>query len=286
MSQHTEKEYGEKAPADADRNVDQIRDILFGGQMRDYERRFAELAQRLEHEAARMREDLDRRFAALDARLDEQIERLGRLVKQESADRARALDDLESRIQQAARTQRDELNAALAQLVQDLARNDERGRQGLASLSAALDRGLAQADAALTATRAELRGDKVGREDLSALFTELSLRLNGEFELPARKPRGARPATRVSALKRLAAQPGFSGAGGGGRGTARCCGARRSARGRGRRGMHAPGRFDRVRRCGIGRRVVANLILVLVRRALSCRLSACSSWRLRRDTRS
>ena len=28
-----------------DRNVDQIRDILFGGQMRDYERRFIELAQ-------------------------------------------------------------------------------------------------------------------------------------------------------------------------------------------------------------------------------------------------
>lgn len=27
----------------ADRNVDQIRDILFGGQMRDYERRFQEL---------------------------------------------------------------------------------------------------------------------------------------------------------------------------------------------------------------------------------------------------
>lgn len=177
----------EKAAVDADRNVDQIRDILFGGQMRDYERRFAELAQRLEQEAARMREDLDRRFAALDARLDEQIERLGRLVKQESADRARALDDLETRMQQAARSQRDELNAALAQLVHDLARNDERGRQALAALSAALDKGLIQADAALAATRGELHGDKVGREDLSSLFTELALRLKGEFELPARE---------------------------------------------------------------------------------------------------
>ena len=28
------------ADAAADRNVEQIRDILFGGQMRDYERRF------------------------------------------------------------------------------------------------------------------------------------------------------------------------------------------------------------------------------------------------------
>ena len=30
-----------------DRNVDQIRDILFGGQMRDYERRFQDLAERV-----------------------------------------------------------------------------------------------------------------------------------------------------------------------------------------------------------------------------------------------
>jgi hypothetical protein len=182
MSKHDEK-----AAVDADRDVDQIRDILFGGQMRDYERRFAELAQRLEQEAARMREDLDRRFAALDARLDEQIERLGRLVKQESADRSRALDDLETRVQQASRTQRDELDAALAQLAQDLARTDERGRQALAALSATLEKGLAQADAAITATRGELRGDKVGREDLSALLTELALRLKGEFDLPAGK---------------------------------------------------------------------------------------------------
>ena len=38
-----------KKPADAgaERNVDQIRDILFGGQMRDYERRFEEFGQRI-----------------------------------------------------------------------------------------------------------------------------------------------------------------------------------------------------------------------------------------------
>ena len=33
--------------AGGDRNVEQIRDILFGGQMRDYERRFLEITQRL-----------------------------------------------------------------------------------------------------------------------------------------------------------------------------------------------------------------------------------------------
>jgi hypothetical protein len=175
------------AAPDGERNVDQIRDILFGGQMRDYERRFGELAQRLEQESTRLREEIDRRVAALEARLDEQVDRQGRALKQEGADRARAIDDLESRTQQAARTQREELNAALAQLADDLARHDERARAALAALSSALDKSAAQADAALAAARQELRGDKVGRTDLSALLTEVALRLKGEFELPARK---------------------------------------------------------------------------------------------------
>ena len=36
----------------------------------------------------------------------------------------------------------------------------------------------------LTASRDELRGEKVSRDNLAALFTELALRLKGEFELP------------------------------------------------------------------------------------------------------
>ncbi|MCE3002099.1 MAG: hypothetical protein LW860_05260 [Xanthomonadaceae bacterium] len=175
------------AVAEGDRNVEQIRDILFGGHMRDYERRFGELGRRLELESERLREEVERRFAALDARLDDHVERLGRLLKQEAADRIRQLDDLESRTLSAARTQREEINAALSQLAEDLARRDERARASLASLSGSLDRAASQAEASLAAARTELRLEKVGREDLSALFTELALRLKGEFELPARK---------------------------------------------------------------------------------------------------
>lgn len=176
-----------RAEPEGDRNVEQIRDILFGGQMRDYERRFAELAGRLEQESERLREEIERRFAALDARLDDQVERLSRLLKQEGADRVRQLDDLESRTLQAARTQREEINAAIAQLAEDLARRDERARASLASLSGSLDKAVAQAEASLAAARTELRVEKAGREDLAALFTELALRLKGDFELPVRK---------------------------------------------------------------------------------------------------
>lgn len=125
-------------PAAADRNVDQIRDILFGGQMRDYERRFTELSERLDQEAQRLRHDTETRVAALEKRLDEQFDRLQKALRQEIQDRGQSLDDLESRVQQAARTQRTELSASIASVGSDLNAADERLRKALAELQAAL----------------------------------------------------------------------------------------------------------------------------------------------------
>src|SRR6476661_1045593 len=115
-----------KATDGADRNVDQIRDILFGGQMRDYERRFQELHQRLEAELARMREAHDKRLLQIDKRVDDQLEKIGKLLRQEVQDRNRSVDDLESRLQQAARTARGEVAASLDAQEKELAATDER----------------------------------------------------------------------------------------------------------------------------------------------------------------
>ncbi len=47
-------------------NLDKIRDILFGAQAREHERRFAQLEQHLIREAADLRNDLKRRFETLE----------------------------------------------------------------------------------------------------------------------------------------------------------------------------------------------------------------------------
>lgn len=172
------------ADAAADRNVEQIRDILFGGQMRDYERRFQDFGQRLEAELARLREHQDKRFAQIEKRLDEQVEKLAKLLRQEVHDRTQAVDDLESRAQQAARTARGEVNTALDALGHELAATDERLRGALGELAATLDARAGEANAALSRSSEQLRADKVGREDMAALLTELALRLKGDFDLP------------------------------------------------------------------------------------------------------
>ena len=170
------------ADGGADRNVDQIRDILFGGQMRDYERRFQDLNQRFEAELTRMREAQEKRLAQIDKRLDDQLDKLGKLVRQEIEDRNGAIDDLESRLQQAARTARAEVNKALDALAQEIARSDERLRGEIAELGASVQARAGEADSALARTGAELRAEKVGRDDLAALLTEFALRLRGARE--------------------------------------------------------------------------------------------------------
>ncbi len=171
-------------PGGADRNVDQIRDILFGGQMRDYERRFQELNQRIEADFEGLRQDQERRFAQLDKRLDEQVEKIGRALRQEVSDRAAATDDLETRLLQSARTQRSELTAAIDTLNHELSHGEERLRAALAELDAALKEQAVRLTQSLTRSRDELRGEKVGRDDLAGLLTEVALRLKGDFDLP------------------------------------------------------------------------------------------------------
>ena len=51
-------------------SVDQIRDIIFGAQMRDYEERFSALEARLMDEARGLREDVQNRFQAFERNLE------------------------------------------------------------------------------------------------------------------------------------------------------------------------------------------------------------------------
>ena len=47
-------------------NIDKVRDILFGGQMRDYDRRFQKLEERLLQETSELKDDVRKRLAALE----------------------------------------------------------------------------------------------------------------------------------------------------------------------------------------------------------------------------
>lgn len=165
-------------------NVDKIRDILFGSQMRDYESRFARLEETLIKETLEIRESNKRRFEQLESYIRKEFETVQTRLKAERDDRSddagrqsrelkevndslsrriRDLDDRETSVER-------ELRSDLLQQARDLteeirARHDE--------MATILERRVG-----------ELRDGKTDRAALATLFNEVALRLSDQFQIP------------------------------------------------------------------------------------------------------
>src|SRR5574340_1186041 len=75
-------------------NVDRIREILFGSQMREYEQRFAQLEERLMRETAELKTDVRRRLDSLEACTRQEIEALSDRLKAERSERMETVSRL------------------------------------------------------------------------------------------------------------------------------------------------------------------------------------------------
>jgi hypothetical protein len=184
MNANKRIEIVEKPPVAAnmdagDNKMDQIRELMFGGVVRDFDRRIQEVTERMESELARLASDYEKRVAALEARLDPQLEKMAAQLRQETAARTNALDDVDVRFSQAQRTQRSEVNAILQQHEDSAVAAEARARDALAQLDARTQGALQAVRDALASTRSELGGQKLAREDLADLMAEVSLRLRG-----------------------------------------------------------------------------------------------------------
>ena len=165
-------------------NVDKIRDILFGTQMRDYESRFARLEETLIKETVEIRETNRRKFEQLEAFMRKEFEAAQTRLKSERDERtevaaqiarelkdltdalSRRLRDLDDRGTAGERDLRNDLLQQTRDLTEEIhARHDE--------LSTILDRRVH-----------ELRDGKTDRAALASLFTEVALRLNDQFQIP------------------------------------------------------------------------------------------------------
>jgi hypothetical protein len=167
-----------------DGNVTKIRDILFGSQMRDYERKFAQLEDRLMKESADLREDVKRRFASLEAFIKGEIEALDNAQKAEKTERTDEVKELSGETKENVKR----LEKRIAQLDEDHGKSQRTLRQLVLDESRRLSEEIGAKHADVTASNArelqEVRGILTDRHALSDLFAELSLRLKNEFKLP------------------------------------------------------------------------------------------------------
>ncbi|MEM7299199.1 MAG: hypothetical protein AAF391_13155, partial [Bacteroidota bacterium] len=166
-------------------NVDKIRDILFGGQMRDYDRRFNELEQRLVKENQRLADEVSSRLDKLDAFIKKEVDRIAERNKQEKKDRLDAEKSLDSSLQKSTK----DLLKAIGDVDESLTENCAELRKDLHDQSQEFEKDLNQSKAdleyELDTKSKELHELKVSRDELAGFFNEIALRLNKEFNLPS-----------------------------------------------------------------------------------------------------
>ena len=161
-------------------NLDKVRDILFGTQMRDYEKRFTRMEERLMKECTNLRDDTRKRLDSLETYIKQEIESLGETVKKQQSTQDEALKD----IAQELKNQTSSLEQKVSHLDEQTNKSAKDLRQQILEQSKNLDDEIRQKFSEMLAViereTKELRTDKANRTTLSALFAEMAMRLRSE----------------------------------------------------------------------------------------------------------
>ncbi len=172
------------AGVEIDDNVDKIREILFGGQMRDYEGRFAELERKLTQRIDRMSTEFEKRLERLNSYAKREIDKVGDRLKTERQDRvadtksgARELKDFSQQVESWFGEVEDRLDGE----TRDLRNAMHEQSEELAALIAETRDHLSTA---ISDETRELADAKLAREDLAGLLSEVAMRLKKDFKLP------------------------------------------------------------------------------------------------------
>ena len=165
-------------------SLEKVRDILFGTHMREVDRRFARLEERIAKETRDLKEDLKKRLDALELYASKETEALADQVRHEQTDRAESDAKIARELADAARS----FDRRTAALDEQLAKGQREIRQQMLEqhqrVSDDIRQKIDEVLAALARETHELRNDKTDRLALASLLKEMAMRLTDEFKLP------------------------------------------------------------------------------------------------------
>jgi hypothetical protein len=158
-------------------NLDKVRDILFGSQMRDNEKRFARLEERVLKESTDVREEGRKRLESLEGFVRKEVQSLVERGKSEQGARVDAIKEVNQEIKESAKT----LQSKVTEIQDHLDEAQRQLRQEVLDQSKALRDELSKSRVEQTAMVEsivnELRSSKIDRSALADLFTEMAARL-------------------------------------------------------------------------------------------------------------
>jgi hypothetical protein len=175
---------GEMLIGEQGASLEKVRDILFGVQMREYDKKFTRLEERLSRETADLKEDVRKRLGALEQFVKKETEMLADRLKTEHGERQEATKEVSREIRDAAKA----FEKKTSQIDDQLAKGLRELRQQLLEQHQRLSEDLAQKTsevlAKLSSESREIRTEKADRAVLASLLTEMAMRLTDELKLP------------------------------------------------------------------------------------------------------
>lgn len=159
-------------------SLGKVRDILFGNQMREIEKKFARLEESLVKECTNLRVETRKRLDALENYIQKEVEFLAEQLKEEQTGREQAVKNLAEGQNQVVAS----LEKKLVQVNEESSESQRKLREQIFNQSNNLQDDIREkyqeVMALLERETQELRSDKTDRSRLAALFSELAIRLN------------------------------------------------------------------------------------------------------------
>ena len=161
-------------------NLDKIRDILFGAQAREHDRRFAQLEQHLIREATDLRNDLKRRFESLELYIKKEVDALTSRLMKEQEVRGESVTKLTQNLTQLATTLEEKARQLEIQAGQAQSHVLQQLTERTSELASEVRARHAESESALNQAVQNLRAEKTDRATLAAILLEASQRLSSD----------------------------------------------------------------------------------------------------------
>ena len=167
-------------------NLEKIRDILFGAQVHDFEKRFARLEERLLKETADARADTKKRFESLENFIRKEVESLADRLKAEQGDRAESVKEIGRELRETAKA----LEKRLVAQDENATKGQRELRQQILDQSKSLTEEIRNRNRETTTTLSreltELRAEKTDRAALAGFLTDVAVRLTNDVKAPGK----------------------------------------------------------------------------------------------------
>ncbi|WP_414562722.1 MULTISPECIES: hypothetical protein [unclassified Anabaena] len=161
-------------------NLDKVRDILFGSQSREFEKRFFRLEERLLKEFSNGRDETRKRLDALESYVKQEVDSLAERLKNEQVERDHKVTLLTEEHKNISIS----LEKKIAQVDEQNTNSQRELREQILNQSKSLQDDIQhkyeEILALLEREAQELRRNKTDRSNLAALFTDLAIRLSTE----------------------------------------------------------------------------------------------------------